>query len=99
MGAGDAIGLTFGGLDDQEDAAVVGESLIQLEGKGVTLAHDGGGGRVLNSHESRGRGHRGTATGDNPVVETGEQVGTGNLGSGTEDATALLAEGKLVPET
>lgn len=50
VGAGNAIGLTFGGLDDQEDAAIVGEGLVQLEGKGFTLAHDGGGGRVLNSH-------------------------------------------------
>jgi len=40
--AGDTVGLTFGGFDDQEDAAVVGEGLVEFEG--VTLAHDGGGG-------------------------------------------------------
>ena len=37
MGAGDTVGLAFGGLDDQVDAAVVGEGLVQLEGEGVTL--------------------------------------------------------------
>ena len=33
-----AVGLTFGGLDDQIDAAVVGEDLVQLEGEDITLA-------------------------------------------------------------
>ena len=30
--------LDFGGLDDQIDAAVVGEDLVQLEGEDITLA-------------------------------------------------------------
>ena len=45
MGAGDTVGLAFGGLDDKEDDAVVGEGLVELEG--VTLAHDGGGWKLL----------------------------------------------------
>jgi hypothetical protein len=44
VGAAHTVGLTFGGLNNQEDAAVVGEGLVQLEGEGVTLAHDGGAG-------------------------------------------------------
>lgn len=36
-----AVRLTFGGLDDQEDTAIVGKGLVQLEGEGVALAHDG----------------------------------------------------------
>ena len=40
MGAGYAVGLAFGGLNDQEDAAVVGEGLVQLEGEGLTLADE-----------------------------------------------------------
>ena len=55
VGTAHTVGLTFGGLDDQEDAAVVCQGLVQLEGEGVTLAHDGGRGRVLYTHES-GRG-------------------------------------------
>ena len=45
VGTGDTVGLAFGGLDHQEDAAVVGEGLVELEG--VTLVDDGGGGGVL----------------------------------------------------
>lgn len=52
VGTAHTVGLTFGGLDDQEDSAVVGRNLIQLEGEGFTLAHDGGRGRVLYTHES-----------------------------------------------
>ena len=97
MGAAYAIGLTFGGFDDQEDAAVISESLVQLEGKGIALAHDGGAGRVLHTQE-RGRGHLGlAAASDDPVIEAGEEVGAGDLGTGSQDRTALLAEGKLVP--
>ena len=51
VSAGDTVGLAFGGLDYQEDAAVVGEGLVKLEGEGVTLADDGGGGRVLHTQE------------------------------------------------
>ena len=51
VGTGDTVGLAFGGFDDQEDAAVVGEGLVEFEGAGVTLAHDGGGGRGLHVQE------------------------------------------------
>jgi len=40
VGTGYAVGLAFGGLDDQVDTAVVGEGLVQLEGEGLTLAHE-----------------------------------------------------------
>ncbi len=40
MGAGHTVRLAFGGLDDQVDAAVVGEGLVQLEGEGLTLADE-----------------------------------------------------------
>jgi hypothetical protein len=43
MGTGDTVGLAFGGFDDQEDSAVVGEGLVEFEGEGITLAYDGAG--------------------------------------------------------
>ena len=97
MGTAHAVGLTFGGLDDQEDTAIVGKSLVQLEGEGVTLAHDSGRGRVLYTHESGRGGLRRAAAGDNPVVQTGEEVRTRNLTLGAEDAAGLLAQGEFVP--
>lgn len=97
MCAGHTVRLALGGLDDQIDAAVVGQRLIQLEGEGVTLSHDGGAGRVLDAQESRRHNHRLAAASDNPVVQAGEQVGSGDLGTGAEDAAALLRERELVP--
>ena len=61
VGAGDTVGLAFGGLDDQEDAAVVGEGLVQREGECFTLADDGGAGGVLHTDEL-GRSHGGLAS-------------------------------------
>lgn len=78
-------------------AAVVGQRLIQLEGEGVALTHDGGAGRVLDAQEGRRHNHRLAAAGDNPVVQAGEQVGSGDLGAGAQDAAALLRERELVP--
>ena len=97
MSAAHAVGLAFGGLNDQEDTAVVGEGLVQLEGEGVALAHDGGRGRVLYAEQRRRSGLGLAAAGDDPVVETGEEVGTRDLALGTQDAAGLLAEGELVP--
>ena len=97
VGAGDTVGLAFGGFDDQEDSAVVGKSLVQLEGEGVTLAHDGGGGRVLHAQEGGRYENRLSAASDDPVVQAGEQVGAGDLGTGAENTAALLGEGQLVP--
>ena len=97
MGASYTVGLAFGSLDDQVDTAVVGEGLVQLEGEGFTLADDGGAGGVLHTDEL-GRSHGGlAAAGDDPVVETGEQVGAADLGLGAQDAAAFLREGQLVP--
>ena len=76
VGTAHTVGLAFGCFDDHEDAAVVGRSLIQLEGEGFTPAHDGGRGRVLYTHESGRVGLRSAAAGDNPVVQTGEEVRT-----------------------
>ena len=73
--AGHTIGLPLGGLDHEEDATVVGERLVQLEGEGLTLAHDGGAGRVLDAGERRRGDGGGAAAGDDPVVQPGEQVG------------------------
>ena len=81
VGAGDTVGLAFGGLDDQEDAAVVGEGLVELEGEGVTLAHDGGGRGVLHAQEGGRHENRLAAAGDDPVVPAGEQFGGGDLSS------------------
>ena len=97
VGTAHTVGLAFGCFDDQEDAAVVGRSLIQLEGEGFTPAHDGGRRRVLYTHESGRVGLRSAAAGDNPVVQTGEEVRTRNLPLGTEDAAGLLAQGEFVP--
>ena len=97
VGAGDNVGLAFGGLDDQEDAAVVSEGLVQLEGEGVTLADDGGAGGVRYPQEGGRYENRLAAAGDDPVVQAGEQVGAGDLGAGAEDTAALLGESQLVP--
>ena len=37
MGAGHTVGLAFGGLDDQVDATVVSEGMVQLEGEDLAL--------------------------------------------------------------
>ena len=97
VSAGNAVGLAFRSLDDQEDASVVGEVLIQLEGKDVALGHDGGAGGRLHTHQCGRVDKSGTAAGNNPVVEPGEQVAAGNLGFGTKDRTPLLRKGQLVP--
>lgn len=97
VGAGDTVGLSFGGFDDQEDSAVVGEGLVELEGEGVTLAYDGGGGGVLHAKEGGRYENRLAAADDDPVVQAGEQVGAGDLGTGAEDTAALLGEFQLVP--
>ena len=54
MGANHTVGLTFGGLNHEVDAAVVGEGLVQLEGEGLTLADDGGAGGVSTPTSSGG---------------------------------------------
>ena len=51
VGAGDTVGLTFGGFNHEEDAAVVGKGLVELEGKGFSLADDGGAGRILYTRD------------------------------------------------
>ena len=61
MGAGHTVGLAFGGINHEVDAAVVGEGLVQLEGEGLTLADDGGAGGVLHNDEL-GRSHGGLAS-------------------------------------
>lgn len=65
VSAADAIGMTFGSLDDQVDAAVVSGSLIELEGEGLSLAHDGG---------SAGR-HRQTAGDHRPLAYPQDRTG------------------------
>ena len=97
VGAGDAVALAFGGLDDELDAAVVGEGLVQLEGEGVTLADDRRGRRSLDADEGRGFGERIAAAGYDPVVEACVEVGAGDLGGGAKDGASLLGESELVP--
>ena len=71
VGTAHTVGLTFGGLDDQEDAAVVGQGLVQLEGEGLTLADDGGAGGGLHTDEL-GRSHGGLASSSGvPMLGTG----------------------------
>ena len=92
------IGLPLGGLDDETEVGHISGHGSQLEGEGFSRADDGGCSGGLNSHQRRRRGDRTAAAGDDPIVETGEQVGAGNLGSGAEDSAALLAEGELFPQ-
>ena len=79
VGAGDTVGLAFGGLDDQEDAAVVGEGMVELEGEGVTLADDGSGGGILHAQEGGRYENRLAAAGDDPVVQAGDRRAPGRL--------------------
>ena len=81
VGAGDTVGLPFSGLNHQENAAVIGEGLVKLEGEGVTLVDDGVGGGVLYAQEGGRHENRLAAAGDDPVVPAGEQVGGGDLSS------------------
>lgn len=97
VGVGDTVGLAFGSFDDQENAAVVGEGLVELEGEGVTLAHDGGRGRVLHTQKGGWYENRLAIAGDDPVVQASELVGAGDLGTGAENTAALLGEGQFVP--
>ena len=97
MGTGDAVALAFGGLDHEEETAVVGRSLVEFEGEGFVGAHDGGAGGRLHTHKGRRSDHDLAAAGDNPEVETGEQVRPGDLGLGSEDGTAFLREGEFIP--
>ena len=79
VGTGDTVGLAFGGLDHQEDAAVVGKGLVELEGEGVTLADDGGGGGVLYAQDGGRYENRLAAAGDDPVVQAGDRRALGRL--------------------
>ena len=51
--------LGLGGLDDEVNAAVVSQCLVQLEGERGIGTHDGGGGRGLHSGEGGRGGHDG----------------------------------------
>lgn len=91
------VGLTFGGLNHEGDAAVVSEGLVQFEGEGLALAHDGGRGRILYAQKRRRHEDRRAAAGDDPVIEPEEQVGTGDLPLGAKNGTGLLRKGQFVP--
>ena len=96
MSAGDAVGLAFGGLNDELEIGYVGRDAGHSEGKGLTLTGDGRGAGVLDTDECRGIADGGAAASDDPVVEPGVQVTAGDLGFGAEDGTSLLREGELV---
>ena len=55
VGAGDAVGLAFGCLNDELKVGHVGRDAGHSEGEGLTLAGDGGGAGVLDTDECRGR--------------------------------------------
>lgn len=95
VSAGDAVGLAFGGLNNEFEVGHVGRDTGH--GEGLALAGDGRGPGVLDTDECRGIAGGGAAAGDEPVVEPGVQVAAGDLGFGAEDGTALLREGELVP--
>ena len=97
VGAGHTVGLAFGGLDDELQVGHVRRDTGQRESEGTALAGDGCSARILDTHECGRVGESGTAAGDDPVVQPGVQVGTGDLGFGAEDGTSLLREGQLVP--
>ena len=67
VSAGDAVGLAFGGLNDELEDGHVGRDAGHGEGEGLTLAGDGGGAGVLDTDECRGIADGGAAAGDNPV--------------------------------
>ena len=97
VGAGNTIGLTLGGLDDKVE---VGHNLgqaLEREGEGGTLADDGGCTGVLDADQLGRVDHCRTAASDDPVVQPGEQVGSGDLGLGAEDTAAFLRKGQLIP--
>lgn len=91
------VGLTLGGLDDQLEVGHGCRGGLQLEGEGAAGADNLAGTGSLDAHESGRRGDSRTATGDDPVVQAGEQVRAADLALGTKDGTGLLREGELVP--
>ena len=97
VGAGDTVGLAFGSLNHEEDATVVGQILVQFEGEYIAVANQGGAGGILNTHQCR-RVYKGSsATGYDPIVQAGEQVGARDLGLGAKHRAALLREGEFIP--
>ena len=54
VGAGDAVGLAFGGLNDELEVGHVGRDAGHGEGEGLTLAGDGRSAGVLDTDECRG---------------------------------------------
>lgn len=76
MSAGHTVALAFGGLDHEEDTAVVGQGLVELEGERLVGADHGRGGWRFHTNEAPRGDHHLAAAGDNPEVQTGEQVGT-----------------------
>lgn len=90
MGTRHAVGLTFSCLNHEVDTAVVSESLVQLEGEGLTLADDGRAGGILHTEQRGRRGDGLAAAGDDTVVQAGEEVRTADLALSAEDGTCSL---------
>ena len=97
VSTGHTVGLAFGGFDDELQVGHVRRDTGQREGEGLTLAGDGRSAKILDTHKCGRISEGGTAAGDDPVVQPGVQVGTGDLGFGAEDGTSLLREGQFVP--
>ena len=97
VGTGHTVGLTLGGFDDELQVGHVCRDTGQREGEGLTLAGNGCCTGILDTDECRRILNGSSAAGNDPVVQTGEQVGAGNLGLGAKHRTSLLREGQLVP--
>lgn len=79
VGAGDAVGLAFGCLNDKLKVGHVGGDAGHGEGERGAMAGDGGCAGVLDTDECRGIADGGAAAGDDPVVEPSVQVTAGIL--------------------
>lgn len=97
VAAAHAVALAFGSLDDEVDAAVVGNGLVQFEGERGAGADDGGLGRSLHTREGRRSGQDGAAQLHDPEVEALEEVQAGDLALGAQDGLGICAQGSFVP--
>jgi hypothetical protein len=97
VGAGDTVALGIGGLDDEFQVGHIAGDGSQLEGHRRCGEGDGRGIRSDDTGEVGHGGHDVAAAINHPVVQPHKEVGTGNLGLGTQHGLALCGVGRCIP--